>query len=226
VSVLRHSFGVPSRWRLFVPLSAMLCAAGVVSAGAPAAAQPGTAVPSVSTASSEVPKEASTAPLTAPDVPSARTIARLEGRPVEVLGERTEFGSVFVLPDGTMATAQGSGPVWVRQGGDGTAAEDWAPVDLSLSVGEDGLVRPAAHTGDLTFAGATTVDGTVDLVLATDPQTGVTTRVGWDGALPEPTIEGRRAVYADVRPGVDLVLEATATGFEQFIVLDERPPAG
>ncbi|QHT57591.1 DNRLRE domain-containing protein [Cellulomonas sp. H30R-01] len=227
LGVLHRSFGVPSRWRLFVPVSAMLCAVGVAASGVPAAAEPRADVSAVGQASTDVAAEASTEPLTAPDVASARTIARLEGRPVEVLGERTEFGSVFVLPDGTMATGQGSGPVWVRQGGDGTAAEDWAPVDLSLSVGEDGLVRPAAHTGDLTFAGASAaVDGTVDLVSATDPQTGITTRVGWDGALPEPTIEGRRAVYADVRPGVDLVLEATATGFEQFFVLDERPPAG
>ncbi|KQR16601.1 hypothetical protein ASF78_04330 [Cellulomonas sp. Leaf334] len=62
---------------------------------------------------------------------SARAIARLEDQPVEVLGLRTEVGSVFALPDGTMAAGQGSGPVWVRLGGDGTTTEDWAPVDLT-----------------------------------------------------------------------------------------------
>lgn len=55
----------------------------------------------------------------------------------------------------------------------------------------------------------------------TDRATGVVTASGFDGVLPAPRLEGRRAVYADVRPGMDLVVEATSTGFEEFFVLDD-----
>ena len=48
---------------------------------------------------------------------------------------------MFALPDGTMVAGIASGPVWVRRGGDGICDEDWAAVDLTLSVGDDGLVH-------------------------------------------------------------------------------------
>jgi len=202
-------------------------------------------------------------PLTAPDGVSARAIARLEGKPVEVLGERSETGSVFALPDGTMAVGMGSGPVWVRTGGDGTAAADWAAVDLTLVQGDDGSIRPVAQSANLTLSGGSTpaadataptptptptptvvptqavetVDGDssaavapaatpVELASLSDPASGVTTRVQWHGELPEPELTGRRATYRDVRPGIDLVMEATSTGYEQFFVLHDRPAVG
>lgn len=201
----------------------MLCAAGIAAAGAPAAAYPAPAAAQVAT---EPTAEEGGADLTAPDVASARTIARLQGRPVEVLGERTEFGSVFVLPDGTMAAGQATGPVWVRQGGDGSQESDWAPVDLTLVAGDDGLVRPVAQPADVTFSGAADGAAPFDLVSMTDPTSGVVARVRWEGSLPQPRLEGRRAVYEDVEPGIDLVLEATATGFEQFFVVNEEPAGG
>lgn len=49
-----------------------------------------------------------------------------------------------------------------------------------------------------------------------DPVSGAVTRVAWEGTLPKPTLEGRRATYESVEPGTDLVIEATSTGFEQF----------
>jgi len=66
----------------------------------------------------------------------------------------------------------------------------------------------------------------VEVASVTDPTTGAVSRVSWAGDLPSPRLEGRRAVYEDVRPGVDLVFEATSTGFAQFIVLNERPADG
>ncbi|CAM5678904.1 hypothetical protein SAVIM338S_07267 [Streptomyces avidinii] len=47
-------------------------------------------------------------------------------------------------------------------------------------------------------------------------------KFGWLGKLPKPKLEGSRATYVDARPGVDLVLEATRTGFEQFLVVKDR----
>ncbi|MEV0192336.1 ricin-type beta-trefoil lectin domain protein [Kitasatospora purpeofusca] len=45
---------------------------------------------------------------------------------------------------------------------------------------------------------------------------------GWLGRLPAPKLEGSRATYVDARPGVDLVLQATRTGFEQFVIVKDR----
>ncbi|MFE7564818.1 DNRLRE domain-containing protein, partial [Kitasatospora sp. NPDC057500] len=45
---------------------------------------------------------------------------------------------------------------------------------------------------------------------------------GWLGKLPKPELEGKKATYVDARPGVDLVLQATRTGFEQFLIVKNR----
>ena len=83
--------------------------------------------------------------------------ARAQGRAVEDVSQRTVESSTFALPDGSWATGVGSGPVWVprmdRTGGDGSAAADWAPVDLTLVAGRDGLVRPRAQVAGLVLSG-------------------------------------------------------------------------
>ncbi|MFB7672288.1 ricin-type beta-trefoil lectin domain protein [Kitasatospora purpeofusca] len=45
---------------------------------------------------------------------------------------------------------------------------------------------------------------------------------GWLGRLPKPKLEGSKATYVDARPGVDLVVKATRTGFEQFLIVKNR----
>ncbi|CAM5555309.1 hypothetical protein SGLAM104S_09355 [Streptomyces glaucescens] len=45
----------------------------------------------------------------------------------------------------------------------------------------------------------------------------------WKGGLPKPTLKGARAEYADAVPGADVVVEATRTGFEQYVEIKERP---
>ncbi|HWB36554.1 MAG TPA: DNRLRE domain-containing protein, partial [Rugosimonospora sp.] len=87
-----------------------------------------------------------------------------------------------------------------------------------------------AQVADLALSGGTPTGAaagdTVELASLTDPDSGARTTVDWQGGLPVPELSGRRATYRDVRPGVDLVVEATNTGFEQFVVLEERPAAG
>ncbi|MFE2108123.1 ricin-type beta-trefoil lectin domain protein [Kitasatospora sp. NPDC059463] len=46
--------------------------------------------------------------------------------------------------------------------------------------------------------------------------------LGWLGKLPKPKLSGSTATYPDARPGVDLVLEATRTGFEQYLIVKDR----
>ncbi|MGW0432745.1 DNRLRE domain-containing protein [Micromonospora sp. NPDC003197] len=43
--------------------------------------------------------------------------------------------------------------------------------------------------------------------------------LGWRGELPQPVLDGPKATYVEVRPGVDLVIEAGRTGFEYFFVV-------
>jgi hypothetical protein len=73
-----------------ITVAGALCAVGLPAvAGPPQALEP-----------SSGPAASTDQLLTAPDAVSAAAIARLQDQPVEVLAERSEAGSVFVLPDG------------------------------------------------------------------------------------------------------------------------------
>ncbi|MFC8923038.1 RHS repeat-associated core domain-containing protein [Cellulosimicrobium sp. NPDC057127] len=217
--------GVPGAWRASV---ASVAGAVALSVGVVALPNPAMAAPAA-VEEQAVPAAVDPAwvPRTAPDAGSAMVNARLAGEPVEDLSQRTEFGSVWALPNGQWTAQQGSGPVWVRTGGDGTAEEDWAQVDLTLQAGEDGTVRPVAAVSGLEISGATDAaeDGLVELASVTDAGTGVVSAMHWTGALPEPVLEGRRATYEGVGEGLDLVVEATNTGFEQFFVAHDEAAA-
>ncbi|WP_144425428.1 polymorphic toxin-type HINT domain-containing protein [Cellulosimicrobium cellulans] len=223
--------GVPGAWRASVAMLAGLTAVAVGSVGLPAAAQPVSAAEPPATqvpATSPEPERTVGGYLWAPDAVSAKAIARLEDEPVEVVGERTPFSSTYALPTGAMALQSAPGPVWVPQGeGDGTALEDWAQTDLALVVDEDGAVRPVAHIGDLEVSGGGEPDttGLVELASVTDPETGVRSALSWSGALPEPRLEGRRAVYEDVAAGTDLVVEASTSGFRHYLVAEDAEAA-
>lgn len=49
--------------------------------------------------------------------------------------------------------------------------------------------------------------------------------VSWPGALPEPTIDGPRALYENVRPGVDLVMTAQDGGYSHLLVVKDKQAA-
>jgi hypothetical protein len=46
--------------------------------------------------------------------------------------------------------------------------------------------------------------------------------MSWPGALPQPVLESDTAVYREVLPGVDLRVRATADGFAQLLVVNDR----
>ncbi|GAQ70172.1 tRNA(Glu)-specific nuclease WapA precursor [Streptomyces turgidiscabies] len=48
----------------------------------------------------------------------------------------------------------------------------------------------------------------------------------WKGGLPKPKLDGTRAEYVNAVPGADVVVEATRTGFEQYVEIKERPGSG
>jgi RHS repeat-associated protein len=162
--------------------------------------------------------------LQVPDMASARAVAAEKGEPVEIIAKRTDSSSTWVLPDGNLSTSYAVAPIWVREGGDGTQPTDWAPVDLTLEAAADGSVRPKAHPGDLVLAGG---GGPADgRLLSMSGLDGKAITLAWDGALPTPLLDGPRATYPQVQPGVDLVVEATRTGYEQFFILTDAPQAG
>ncbi|MFF7443052.1 DNRLRE domain-containing protein [Streptomyces sp. NPDC008122] len=147
---------------------------------------------------------------------NARLTAQAQGRRIEVVGARTESTTLWANPDGTMSVESFAGPVRFKEHG------RWVGIDLTLVKNADGTVRPKAHPRGLRLAGRTGATGG-DLVTLGQGDQGLA--LGWKGALPAPRLNGAKATYADVLPGTDLVVEATRTGFEQYLVVADRQAA-
>lgn len=149
------------------------------------------------------------------DRASALAAASATGRPVLIVDATTETSESYALPDGQIETTVSAGIVRIRKDG------RWAPVDLTLHSGPDGTIEPTTHPADLMLSGARSEQSGT---LASVDTTAGRISMGWNGALPEPVLTGVRATYPNVRPDVDLVVEATRTGFEQFVVV--KSPGG
>src|SRR5207237_2762839 len=81
-----------------------------------------------------------------------------------------------------------------------------------------GGFAPRVSAAPVVFSGG----GDAPLVTATtDADASVATK--WTGPLPVPTVSGNTATYHDVSPGVNLILTAGITGYEESIVLTRRP---
>jgi hypothetical protein len=151
-----------------------------------------------------------------PDVVSAAVSARAQGSRVEVESLRTATATTWSNPDGTMTTEAHAAAIRYR---DSSGA--WQDVDLTLMKGTDGAVYPAGHAHDLQLGKPSDTPGGV-FASAT---AGAGRQVEWlaPWRLPEPSLEGTKATYAEVQPGVDLVLDARRSGFEQDFVVKQRP---
>ncbi|WP_407702211.1 DNRLRE domain-containing protein [Streptomyces specialis] len=164
----------------------------------------------------------------AADLTSARVAARLGGERVEALAERTETSTTWVNPDGSLTTELSAGPVRFERDG------EWVDVDVSLEADGEGGFASRAHPSGLEVAGegGTPVDSleeagdapTRDLVQLGPGDEQVT--LGWHGGLPEPEIEDTVARYTEALPGADVVVEATRTGFEQYVEITSPPEDG
>jgi hypothetical protein len=203
--------------------------AGLSVAGGvrPAAAAPPTPAPAVDTgmpAGTPAPREPDRAQRT--DLPrlddgygataaeqaamaAAADQARRTGKAVPVGALTTETQAVVARPGGGFEVAANPRPVRTTQRG------RWVPVDLTLRSNADGTLSPAATAyGTVTFSGggsgplASTVSGSSRFA------------VSWPAALPKPVVAGSTATYAEVLPGVDLVVAATvAGGFSEVLVV-------
>jgi hypothetical protein len=145
--------------------------------------------------------------LTAPDAASASALAASSGEPVEIMADRTDWSQTFAEPQGGFEAVESLVPQQVQEP-DGS----WVPVDTTLSVESGGLVVPAAITTGLTLSNGGSGP------LYTLSQGAQSLSVSWPfGSLPVPSLSGATATYADVLPGVNLLVSATPTGVSELI---------
>lgn len=120
---------------------------------------------------------------------------------------------MFANPDSTFTDVITAAPARVR------APNGWVPVDTSLRIGADGLVRPGATVVDIAFSAG----GSGPLVRLSDE--GRSLSLGWPTALPAPVLSGDTATYAEVLPGVDLKVRAQADRFSEVLVVKSAAAA-
>jgi hypothetical protein len=151
----------------------------------------------------------------APGVPKgqdeAMAAAAASGQPVEIRSLTTESTIAYAQPDGTVQVQSSGGPVRTEVGG------AWVDVDTTLEFTDDG-VQPVAVPGDIRFS-----DGGREAMARLGDGGDTTMWLGWNGPLPTPELAGNVATYRNVLPQVDLVLTANRTGFEQHVVVNQRP---
>lgn len=163
----------------------------------------------------------------AADISSARVAARLLGKRVEALSERTETSKTWANKDGSLTTELTAGPVRFQD----DVTSEWRDVNLDLVSSSDGSVQPIAHPHGLKLAGKAAAPAAslksaqaskaIDLVTLGEGDEQITLQ--WKGGLPAPKLDGARAEYVNAVPGADVVVEATRTGFEQFVEIKQKP---
>ncbi|MFJ6918651.1 DNRLRE domain-containing protein [Streptomyces sp. NPDC101133] len=155
----------------------------------------------------------------------AVTQAEKTGKKVVVTDETTATTYTVANPDGTLTTELTTGPERVWRDG------EWRKVDVTLTAGADGAVRAKNHPDGLRLAGRTGKAPTSlraaqktapkDLVTLGSGEQAVTLQ--WKGGLPKPELDGTTARYNEAVPGADVIVEATRTGFEQYVEIAEKP---
>ncbi|MEV8363096.1 DNRLRE domain-containing protein [Streptomyces niveus] len=155
----------------------------------------------------------------------AVTQAKKTGKKTVATDETTPTTYTVANPDGTLTTELTAGPERVWKNG------AWKKADATLTEAADGSIASRAHPNGLRLGGrsgtlpkslrAGQADTARDLVTLGTGDSAVTLQ--WKGGLPKPELDGTRARYKNAVPGADVIVEATRTGFEQFVELGERP---
>ncbi|MEV4756132.1 LamG domain-containing protein [Micromonospora sp. NPDC049559] len=150
----------------------------------------------------------------APDTGTAITAAVRQGSPVAISELTTGDRLVHAQPDGTLEAELSPRTVRVRQG------DRWVAADPALVRRADGTLAPRAADADLTFSG-----GGTGTPLVRYGRGGKSIALSWPGRLPVPTVDGASATYAEVLPGVDLVMRADVDGYLQHLVIKSAAAA-
>ncbi|GHB84031.1 hypothetical protein GCM10010347_63700 [Streptomyces cirratus] len=93
-------------------------------------------------------KAADRAATVAADIASARVAARLSGKRVEALSERTESSTTWANKDGSLTSEFAAGPIRFKD-----ATGEWRDVDVNLTSASDGSVISKAHPQGLRLSG-------------------------------------------------------------------------
>lgn len=126
--------------------------------------------------------------------------ARSAGHPVAVPQDTTPTDSVTANPDGTLTLTRSTVPVRKLSGG------KWKNLDAKLHRAASGKITTAVTTAGVALTGGGSGP------LATLTAGGRTLAVSFPVPLPAPALSGSTATYADVLPGVDLLVSADAQG--------------
>ncbi|MET9436670.1 DNRLRE domain-containing protein [Streptomyces sp. NPDC006551] len=164
------------------------------------------------------------------DEATALAEAARTGKKVLVDTATTATALTWALPDGKLRSQIHSLPQRAKN-----AAGRWAPVDNKLQRTDKaprGLGISAVNAVyPVRFAGGGTQASRADRSYARAPHPGEsplaevefgghTITYTWPGALPEPVLDGPRALYSEVLPGVDLLLVAREEGgFGQLLIV-------
>nr|WP_255672839.1 LamG-like jellyroll fold domain-containing protein [Glycomyces amatae] len=127
------------------------------------------------------------------------------GRGVDVDALRQSTATFTAEADGTMTAEVYATPQWTTDATTGA----WVDINPELVAGENGMISAAAVPGELSVSPGG--DGQPLASLTTEA--GGTLDLWWPQPLPEPVLDGAQARYAAVFDGVDLLVEASATGF-------------
>ncbi|HEV2377454.1 MAG TPA: LamG domain-containing protein [Streptosporangiaceae bacterium] len=127
-------------------------------------------------------------------VEQAQARARATHRPVVVAALTTPDSTTTAEPDGRLTLTQTSQPTRVLHHG------KWVPLNAILHRVPGHKVSPVATAAPLLLS-----DGGSSLLAQMD-EAGYTLSLSWPTPLPTPTLSGDAATYAEVLPGVDLVV--------------------
>ncbi|MFJ8667419.1 hypothetical protein [Streptomyces sp. NPDC093600] len=152
------------------------------------------------------------------------------GKKVLVDTATTATALTWALPDGQLRSQTHALPQRAKN-----AAGRWAPIDNKLQRSDKasrGLgISPVNAAYPVRFADGSAQASRADRSYARAPQPGEsplaevefgghTITYTWPGALPEPVLDGPRALYSEVLPGVDLLLVAREEGgFAQLLIV-------
>ncbi|GAB3150433.1 VCBS repeat-containing protein [Micromonospora sonneratiae] len=159
------------------------------------------------------------------DAAAAMAEALRTGKETLVETATSATSLTWALPSGQLRSTIHATPQRMQD-----ARGRWTPIDNTLTRtgnNADGLdIRPVNTPTPLRFSGGTSgrTDGTS--VLAEMDIDGHTIAYTWPGPLPEPVLDGSRALYPEALPGTDLLVVAREDGgFGQLLIVKNRAAA-
>ena len=140
--------------------------------------------------------------------------AKATGDAVSLASKTTPVSQIEALPDGTLRLTSNTFPVRALRDG------KWRKIDTHLEATDRGI-EPAVALNPTVFSA-----GGDSALMSIQTESGKWISESWDyGDLPSPKLKANVAIYSDVFEGVDLRLEATASGLSETLVI-KTPAAG